>query len=267
MGEVTLRPEAVAVHSLLALSTAATAGRLAMRTITPNQATALFPLVGGVYACNLPSPERKVRKMSHQEQLDKQNRSKRKAVHTQAHVQATTLVAKERVKSMDVRCTTMQVIQQVNEEFRARGYCISLSIPTINRYIALGMVGTFPLSWGYEGTISRHAFNVLVLAVDLFIQINQVNSVVVERSHILTKINECCSVPLQECQKKRSLYDRVLRAMTVSLNANVSPAVKEQRVWWTTYANLLKRFENFRTFLIKFDFAGVDMNGELEFAD
>ena len=252
-GEVTLHPEAVAAHSLLALSTAATAARPALRTITPNQATALVLPVGGVYGGNLPSPERKVRKTLHQEQLDKQNRSKRKAVHAQAHVLATTLIAEERVKLKDVRHTTMQVIQQVDREFRARGYCILLSIPTINQYVVLGMVGTFPLiAWGYEGLIPRHALNLLVLAVESFIQINQVNSVVVEWSHLLTKINECCGVPLQECQKKRSLYDRVLRATTVSLNANVSPAVKERRVRWTTYANLLEWFENFRSFLIKF---------------
>jgi hypothetical protein len=64
-GEVTLCPTAVANHSLLALSTAATAATPALRTITPNQATALVLLVGGVYAGKLPSPERKVRKMLH----------------------------------------------------------------------------------------------------------------------------------------------------------------------------------------------------------
>ena len=81
------------------------------------------------------------------------------------------------------------------------------------------------------------------------------------------KINECCSILPQECQNKRSLYERVMRAITVSLNANVSPAVKEQRVQWTTYSNLLEWFKNFRTFLIEFDFARVDMIGELEFAE
>jgi hypothetical protein len=59
-GEVTLCPEAVAAHSLLALLTAATAARPVLRTIMPNQVTALVLLVGGVYAGNLPSPERKV---------------------------------------------------------------------------------------------------------------------------------------------------------------------------------------------------------------
>ncbi len=159
------------------------------------------------------------------------------------------------------------MIQQVVGEFRARGYRIKLSKTTINQYVALGMVGTFPLTRGYEGMITRHAFNLLVLAEESFIQINQVNSVVVERSHILMKINKCCGVPPQECQNKRSLFDRVMSSTTVSLNANVSPVVKEQRVRWTTYSNLLEWFKNFRSFLIEFDFAGVDVNGKLEFSD
>ena len=37
-----------------------------------------------------------MRKMSHQEQIRKQNESKRKVVHAQAHARATTFVAKER---------------------------------------------------------------------------------------------------------------------------------------------------------------------------
>ena len=42
------------------------------------------------------------------------------------------------------------------------------------------MVGTFPLSRGYEGTMPRNAFNLLVLAVESYIQISNVNSVVAE---------------------------------------------------------------------------------------
>ncbi len=220
----------MATHSLLALPTAGTTARPALRTITPNQATALVLPVGGVYVGNLPSPERKVQKMSHQEQLEKQNRSKRKAVHAQAHARATTLVTKEQAKPKDVCHTTMQVFQQVDGEFRACGYCIKLSKTAINQYVALGMVGMFPLARGYEGMIPRHAFNLLVLEVESFIQINQVNSVIVERSQILMKINKCCGVLSQECQDKSSLYDRVMSLTTVLLNANASPAVEERRV-------------------------------------
>ena len=41
--------------------------------------------------------------------------------------------------------TTAQVIAQVEGEFRAQGYGVTLSKNTINRYVALGMLGTFPL--------------------------------------------------------------------------------------------------------------------------
>jgi hypothetical protein len=67
-----------------------------------NQAAALVLLLGGVNTSNLSSSERKVQKTLHQEQLDKQNRSKRKAVHPQANAHASTLVNKERAKPKDI---------------------------------------------------------------------------------------------------------------------------------------------------------------------
>jgi hypothetical protein len=86
------------------------------------------------------------------------------------------------------------------------------------------------LARGYDGTMPPHAYNVLVLAAESFIQINQVNSIVVEWSQILTKVKECCGVLPLEYTMRRSLYDQVMRAPNISLNADVSPAVKERRV-------------------------------------
>ncbi len=65
-GEVTLCPEAVATHLLLALLTGVTVARPVLRTITPNQATAHVLPVGGVYASNLQRIERRrrVKRMS-----------------------------------------------------------------------------------------------------------------------------------------------------------------------------------------------------------
>jgi len=81
----------------------------------------------------LPSPERRVRKTSHQAQIGKQNERKRKAVHAQAHARATTLVADERAKPKEDCRTTAQVIAQVKGEFSARGYGVTLSKNTIGR--------------------------------------------------------------------------------------------------------------------------------------
>ena len=150
------------MSSLLALATAATAAssRPALRTITPNLAAAPIVTVAGMNAGILPSPEKKVRKMSHQEQISKQNERKRKAVHAQAHTRATTLVTKERALPKEDRRSTVQVIVQVEGEFRARGHGVTLNKNTINHYVQLGMVGTFPLR-GYDGTMPRHALTCL----------------------------------------------------------------------------------------------------------
>ena len=177
----TPRPESAAASSLLALATAATAAssRPALRTITPNLAAAPVITVAGMNAGILPSLERKVRKTSHQEQIGKQNERKRKAVHAQAHARATTLVAEERALPKEDRQSTAQVIAQVKGEFRARGHGTMLNKNTINQYVQLGMVRTFPLARGYEGTMPRHAFDLLVLVVESYIQINNINSIVI----------------------------------------------------------------------------------------
>jgi hypothetical protein len=94
----TPRPESAATSSLLALATVASAAssRPALRTITQNLAAAPVVTVAEMNAGILPSPERKARKASHQEQTGKQNESKHKVVHTQAHARATTFITKER---------------------------------------------------------------------------------------------------------------------------------------------------------------------------
>ena len=72
-------PAAAAASALLTLTTTANVGRPALRTITT--VPAAVSVVGGIDASILPSPERKVRKTSHQEQINKQNETKRKALH------------------------------------------------------------------------------------------------------------------------------------------------------------------------------------------
>ena len=61
------------------------------------------------------------------------------------------------------------------------------------------------------------------------------------------------------------MYD--MRSTNVSLNVDVLPPVEERRLRWTTWPNLFNWFENFKTFLIEFDFAGIDDDGELTFTE
>jgi hypothetical protein len=125
--------------------------------------------VSGIDASILPSPERNVRKKSYQVQIRKQNKRKHKAIYSQAHACVTTLVAEERAKPREDRRTTTQVISQVQGEFSAQGYGVTLSKNTINRYVALCNVGTFPFARGYEDMMPRHAFDLLVLVLDSYV--------------------------------------------------------------------------------------------------
>jgi hypothetical protein len=170
-------PAPAAASTVLALVSVATMATPVLQTITPNPTVAPVITVGGFNAGILPSPERKVRKTLHQEQIGKQNKRKRKVVHAQAHARATTLVAEERAMPKEDHQTTVHVIVQVKGEFRARGYGMTLSKNTINRYVALNMIGTFSLARGYKGMMPKHAFELLVLAVELYIQISNVNAV------------------------------------------------------------------------------------------
>jgi hypothetical protein len=73
----------------------------------------------------------------------------------------------------------------------------------------------------------RHAFDLLVLAVESYIQISNVNSVVAEQKQLIMLVNMCCGVPPAECSSKHSVYDRVMRSTNVLLNADVSPPVND----------------------------------------
>ena len=112
----------------------------------------------------------------------------------------------------------------------------------------------------------RHAFELFVLAVESYVQICNVNSINAKRSTLMMAVNTCCGVAPAECRTTHSVYDRVMKSTNISLNANVSPAVKERRTRWTTYANLNAWFDNFRAFLVEFNFAGV-LGAELTFSE
>ena len=139
-GEVVPGPSApaaaAAASALLTLSTTANVGRPALQTITTvPEAVSVLPAAG---VAALPSPPRKTQKTLHQEQITRQNERKHRTVHAQAHARATTLVAEERAKEKENRRTTAEVIAQVEGEFRGWGFPVTMSKPTINRYVVRG---------------------------------------------------------------------------------------------------------------------------------
>jgi hypothetical protein len=65
------------------------------------------------------------------------------------------------------------VIAQVEGEFKVRGFEVHLTKVTINCHVAGGMIGMKPPPRGIVGSMAAHTFNLLVLAVKSFMQINQ----------------------------------------------------------------------------------------------
>jgi hypothetical protein len=67
------------------------------------------------------------------------------------------------------------IIEQVEGEFMAHDFAMSLSKSTINKYVARDKVGEFPVSCGMERWMPRKCFEMLVLTATSYFQINQVN--------------------------------------------------------------------------------------------
>jgi hypothetical protein len=167
-------------------------------------------------------------------------------------MRATILVAMVREK--ENHGPTRSIVKQVEREFAAQGHPVSLNTKTVDCYMQNDLIGCAPLTSGYEGVIPKAAFNLLVLAIELFIQIKQLNSDVIVRKQLLIVLNELCGIKSDICVKENML-ERVMAATTISLYVNIAVAIEERRLMWTTYNNLFKWFMSFKAFLLKYGFA------------
>jgi hypothetical protein len=107
------------------------------------------------------------------------------------------------------------------------------------------------------------AFELLVIAAKSFIKIKGLNKDHIERNTLMIMFNELCRVTSSKGRVKENMFERVMRATNVSLNASVSPAVEDRRVRWTTYSNLYAWFVSFKAFLIEFGFTTIVSDGRL----
>jgi len=209
-----------------------TVTRPALVSISPEESNDGTPVL------SLPSPLKKMRRTSHQRQIDRQNERKGKDAYALALSRATTLIATEREQEKENTCPTVTVIAQVEGEFKAHGFAVNLTKSTVNRYVWRDMVGTAPLTGGYEGIIPKAVFKLLVLAVESFIQIRQVNCEVIPQKQLLVVVNKLCGIGSSGNHIKKNMLERVMRSTTVSLVITITPAVKERRLLWTTCNNL-----------------------------
>jgi hypothetical protein len=134
-----------------------------------------------------------------------------------------------------------------------------------NCYVRNDMIGSAPLARGYEGIIPKAAFKLLVLAVESYIQIKQLNCEVIVWQQLLVVVNKMCGIASID-RIKENMLDRVMRSTPVSFDAIVAPPVEERRLLWTTYDNLHTWFMSFKEFCFKFEFAMPNCNGEAVFS-
>ena len=75
-------------------------------------------------------------------------------------------------------------------------------------------VGSAPLARGYEGIIPKAIFKLLVLAVESFIKIKQVNCEVIVQKQLLVAVNKLCGIASGD-RIKENMLERVMRSTTV----------------------------------------------------
>ncbi len=216
----------VAAAALDALTAAAT---MVTMSAAPGTRSALSLILledmNSLLALSLPLPPRKAHRTSHQRQIDRQNVQKGKEVYAQALMRAMTLVAAAREK--ESHGPMWLILEQVECKFATRGHPVSLNTKTVNCYVQNDMVGRSPLTRGYKGVIPKAAFNLLVLAVELFIQIKQLNSKLIVWKQLLIVLNELCRIKSDICVKENTL-EQVMAAMTVLLDGSF-------RLWVTQF--------------------------------
>jgi hypothetical protein len=131
-----------------------------------------------------------------------------------------------RVEEKENICPTLTLIVQVEGEIIACGFGVSLTKSTVNRYVSNVMVRSAPLARRYKGIIPKTVFKLLVLTVESFIQIKQVNWDVIVQNQLLVVINTMWGIK-SDNKTKENMFEQVMRSTTVSLDFTVAPAVKE----------------------------------------
>jgi hypothetical protein len=197
-------------------------------TITTTATTATTISTISSKLLDLPSPLKKTCKTSHQRHIDRQNERKTKEAYAQALARATTLIATERGKEKENACPTQSILTKVEGEFRARGFDVSLSKVTVNRYVRNGMVGSAPLARGYEGIIPKAALKLLVLTVESYIQIKQLNCEMIVRKQLLVVVNKMCGINSID-RIKENMLDRLVVFYPVIYGVRACSSAKKSK--------------------------------------
>ena len=121
-------------------------------------------------------------------------------------------------------------------------------------------IGTSPVKKGPTRTLPDDAFQLLLIAYESYIRINQLNSTTSTCGRkSLTRIINTVTNNLYCIH---FLFNKLLAESTVDFSAAVVLPVEEWRLRWTTWSNLNQWFNNWEQDLVALGFATVQEDGD-----
>ena len=169
------------------------------------------------------------------------------------HKEATTRFAEEKSKANGM--SAQKVVDEVNKK-----YGTTLSRKTISDYVKNDMIGTSPVKKGSTHIIPNDVFQLLLIAYESYIRINQLNSTTFTcgRKSLTTIVNTITN----NLYCSHFLFNKLLAESAVDFIAAVVSPVEERQLRWTMWSNLNQWFNNWEQDLVALGFATVQRDGD-----
>ena len=209
---------------------------------------------------------KRIRRLSHQVQTERNNKRLEKEKTKKAHKVATSMFDRERKKRKGID-SPQKGVRAVADIVNQR-YGTSINYRTIARYCKNGLVGVSPLSIGERGTIPELVLSHLVTALESYIGINQANGhgLALRRKTLVHRVNNTVATLSSE-RTSDKLFIRLLKRGNIDLSSKVHETIEDRRHRWTTYSNLKLWFENWGKDLVQLGFAQQDENEKCIISD
>ncbi len=200
---------------------------------------------------NLAPGAKEIRFTAKQAQQNRVNNKKIKDKKKEALKEATRMYAAERsnnpTENKGKGKGAVKIAEEVNKKYNT-----TLSGRTIMRYVANGMIGVSPLKMGPDGGVPEEHFKLLLLAVETYIRISQINGET--SNNTATLLTKRINSTMNNISKSSHLFQRVMRECAIDFKAGVSNPIEERRLRWTTFHNLNTWHENWERCLVELGF-------------
>jgi hypothetical protein len=161
---------------------------------------------------------KEIRKNSTQIQQARINKKKTNDNAKAAHKEATTLLSLEKQKENGM--SARQVTETINQK-----YGTTLARRTVADYVNKGMIGMSPVKKGKSFCIPPDVFQMLLIAYESFIRINQLNSTTSKCNR--SSLTKLVNVVTNKMFSSHFLFNKLLSESTVDFQAAVISPVEE----------------------------------------